>query len=99
MLIGTQTSRSTTPGPRTSRTNAQTLIIPAMVAALLMAAALTGCSSAPQQRESANAQLIHTGAVGQDNGNLTGNFATPRGRNRQRNILYASATSHTVLSR
>ena len=96
MLIETQTYRNDKPGPRNQTTAAQTLVIPAMIAALLMAAALTGCSTAPSTQQ--RGILIHAEAVGQDNGNLTGSFPTPHRAERQRNVLYASAATHTGLA-
>ena len=100
MLIEMQTSRSTRPGPRKLNATAQTLLIPAVVAALLMAAALAGCSAAPQRidRQSAPALLIHNQAAGQDNGNLTGNFIAPRRLDRQHRTVYVAAGHGTAIT-
>jgi len=47
------------------------LVIPAVVAALLMAAALVGCSGDVAPRTSVTGLPVRAEAVGQDNGSLT----------------------------
>jgi hypothetical protein len=50
------------------------LVIPAMVAALLMAVALMGCSGDVAPRSSVTGLPTRAEAVGQDNGGLTTSF-------------------------
>jgi hypothetical protein len=98
MLIEMQMSRSTKSEPRNAKTTPRTLVIPAMVAALLMAVALTGCSAASGSldRRTSSALLIHNQAVGQDNGNLTNSFVVPR---RAERPVYVAATPRLVIAR
>jgi hypothetical protein len=50
------------------------LVIPAVVAALLMAVALVGCSGDVAPRTSVTGVPVRVEAVGQDNGGLTTSF-------------------------
>jgi hypothetical protein len=52
------------------------LVIPAVVAALLMAAALVGCSGDVTPRTSVTGVPVRAEAVGQANGSLTTSFPT-----------------------
>ncbi len=53
------------------------LVIPAMVAALLMAAALVGCNDGTvSAHENIGGLAVHAEAVGQDNGGLRDTFPT-----------------------
>ena len=94
------------PGPRDSINSSQTvrgLVFPAVVAALLMAAALVGCSAGPNDVQN-TAMPVHAQAIGQANGNLTGNFPTASMMQRHRgdrgaNGLYATASTRARLAR
>ena len=86
-------------GLRKACPGAQTLLIPTMVAAFLMAVALAGCSAAPHNPQpEATAILIHSEAVGQDNGNLMGNFSKPRRTARRHNALYVAAAARPLFT-